>query len=357
MADAILTINAGSSSLKFSVQIIDGGHLTPLSHGEIECIGSTPHFVAKNAAGDTLQEQKWQQGDGQTHETLLGTLLRWAESHLQGNTIAAVGHRVVHGGTQYDEPARVTDAVLADLDRLTQLAPLHQPHNLAPIRAIAALRPKLPQVVCFDTAFHHAMPPIATRFALPRRFTEDGVRRYGFHGLSYNFIARRLKLLAPDLAAGRVVAAHLGNGASLCAMQPGRSIDTTMGFTALDGLVMGTRCGSIDPGAVIHLQRHYNLSASDVETILYQQSGLCGVSGISGDVRTLEQSTDPAAAEALELFVYEIVRHTGALVSVLGGIDGFIFAGIGEHSRHPRRGLRPPRLARRRNRLRRKPKR
>ncbi len=334
MVDAVLTINAGSSSIKFSLFDMRGpNRLGLVSHGEVEGIGSVPRFSARNAAGEVLAEQIWPDPN-QAFQTLLETVIGWVESHLGTDTLKAVGHRVVHGGRDYDKPERVTPDLLAALDRLAPLAPLHEPHNLAPIRAIAAARPELPQVACFDTAFHHAMPIVATRFALPREYEEAGVRRYGFHGLSYEYIARRLRDVAPDLARGRVIAAHLGNGASLCAMLAGRSVDTTMGFTALDGLVMGTRCGTLDPGVLLYLQEEHGLSAKEVENLLYRRSGLLGVSGgIASDMRTLLASTDRRAKEAIELFVFRIAREIGALTSSLGGLDGLVFtAGIGEHA-------------------------
>ena len=339
MSQSILVLNAGSSSIKFALFTIGAdGQMTEASRGQIEGIGTAPHFLAphflaKNAAGDVLVDQSWPQNAEQTHETLLDGLLDWIETHPGGESLAAIGHRVVHGGSAHDKPARVTPDLLAALAHLTPLAPLHEPHNLAPILAIAASRPELPQVVCFDTAFHHAMPTVATRFALPREFEADGVRRYGFHGLSYEFIACELRQRAPNLAAGRVIAAHLGNGASLCAMLNGRSVDTTMGFTALDGLMMGTRCGSIDPGVLLYLQQQRGMTVQQVEDLLYRRSGLLGVSGIGSDMRVLLESPDKRAREAIELFVFSIARQAGALASTLGGLDGFVFtAGIGEHA-------------------------
>ncbi len=334
MADAVLTLNAGSSSIKFSLFELDRpDHLRLVAKGEIEGIGSAPHFFARNSADLVLADQRWPDPD-QNFQSLLETVIDWAETHLGADTLVAVGHRVVHGGPDHDRPERVTPDLLAALDRLTPLAPLHEPHNLAPIRAIAAARPNLAQVACFDTAFHHTMPVVATRFALPREYEAEGVRRYGFHGLSYEYIARQLRDVAPDLANGRVIAAHLGNGASLCAMKRGRSIDTTMGLTALDGLVMGTRCGNIDPGVILYLEEERGFSAKQVEDLLYRRSGLLGVSGgIASDMRTLLASPDPRAMEAISLFVYRIAREAGALISSLGGLDGLVFtAGIGEHS-------------------------
>ena len=333
MSDAVLVVNAGSSSLKFALFERADGASVAVSHGQIESIGDAPHFVVHDAAGRMLGENRWPGGGAETHETLLGHLLDWVDMHLGADALVAVGHRVVHGGASLHRPARVTDALLDTLAGLTPLAPLHQPHNLTPIRAIAARRPGLPQVACFDTGFHHSLAPVATRFALPRRYETEGVRRYGFHGLSYEYIARRLRDEHPALAAGRVIVAHLGNGASLCAMHDGRSVDTTMGFTALDGLVMGTRCGSIDPGAVLYLQQHYGLPADEVERLLYHDSGLLGVSGISGDMRQLIGRREKTAKDAIELFVYRIAREAGALAASLGGLDGFVFtAGIGEHA-------------------------
>ncbi len=334
MADAVLTLNSGSSSIKFSLFEVSGlDRLTFAAKGEIEGIGSAPHFFARNAEGVALAERRWPDPN-QDFQSLLETVIDWTETHLGGDHLIAVGHRVVHGGPDHCRPGRVTPELLAALDRLTPLAPLHEPHNVAPIRAIAATRPNLLQVACFDTAFHHTMPVVATRFALPREYEAAGVRRYGFHGLSYEYIAGRLRNVAPALAAGRVIAAHLGNGASLCAMHAGRSIDTTMGFTALDGLVMGTRCGNIDPGVILYLEEERGMASKQIQDLLYLKSGLLGVSGgIASDMRTLLLSSDPRATEAIELFVYRIAREIGALTSSLGGLDGLVFtAGIGEHA-------------------------
>jgi acetate kinase len=252
----------------------------------MEGIGTAPRFVARDAQGSVLAERR-PPGNGTDHQVLLSDLLQWVESHLGQDALVAAGHRVVHGGGRHVAPERLTPAVLQSLEELTPLAPLHQPGSLAPVHAIAALRPGLTQVACFDTAFHHTMPAVAQRFALPRAYEAEGVRRYGFHGLSYEFIAAHLRETAPALAAGRIVVAHLGNGASLCAMREGRSLDTTMSFTALDGLVMGTRCGSIDPGVLLYMLQQKKLPASEVEHILYHQSGLLGVSDVSGDMRKL----------------------------------------------------------------------
>ena len=250
---------------------------------------------------------------------------------LVEGSVVGVGHRVVHGGVKYASPVRVSETVLKDLAELTPLAPLHAPHNVAPMRAIMEVAPQLPQIACFDTAFHRSQSILVQTFALPRRFADEGVRRYGFHGLSYEYLVSRLKELAPHGASGRIVFAHLGNGASLCAVKDGRSVASTMGFTAVDGLMMGTRCGSLDPGAVLYMMQHHRMDAAAIEDLIYRQSGLLGVSGISSDMRALRASSDPAAKEAIALFVYRIVREIGSLVAALGGIDGLVFsAGIGE---------------------------
>ena len=337
MVDAVLTLNAGSSSLKFSLFEVDGtASRAPRRalHGEVEGIGSAPHMIVRDLSGAVLAEQRWPDSRHLAFSSLLEAVVGWAEGHLGADRLIAVGHRIVHGGPDHYRPERATAALLDGLDRLTPLAPLHEPHNIAPIRAIAAARPNLLQVACFDTAFHHTMPKVATRFALPPEYEQAGVRRYGFHGLSYEYIAGRLREIAPDLAKGRVIAAHLGNGASLCAMLDGHSVDTTMGFTALDGLVMGTRSGNLDPGVILYLEQERGLSANQVETLLYEQSGLLGVSGgLASDMRTLLASDDPHAKEAIELFVYRIAREIGALTSSLGGLDGLVFtAGIGENA-------------------------
>jgi len=333
MTDAVLTLNAGSSSIKFALfELGAAGGAVRAARGAVESIDAAPHFTGEAADGTVVTDQRWPQPLEFT--ALLETVMAWAESRLGGDTLRAVGHRVVHGGALHDGPERMTPALLAALEGLVPLAPLHQPHNLVPIRAIAAARPDLPQVACFDTAFHHGMPRAATRFALPREYDDAGIRRYGFHGLSYEYIARRLEQVAPALAKRRVIVAHLGNGASLCALRQGRSVDTTMGFTALDGLMMGTRCGNLDPGVILHFGQALGLSMAQVEDVLYRRSGLLGVSGgIASDMRALLASTDPRARDAVELFVYRVAREAGALASSLGGLDGLVFtAGIGEHA-------------------------
>ena len=321
---AVLTLNAGSSSLKFAVFNGDAAVL----RGEVSGIGTQPKAKAVRG-GQALDPPTLQ---GTTHEEFLPGLLDWIGGHLDGVAISIAGHRVVHGGTQLVRPVRITASVMTALEALVPLAPLHQPHNLAAIRAVAKALPDLPQVACFDTAFHSTMPEVATWLPLPRALRDAGLRRYGFHGLSYEFIAGRLQGLSPALATGRVLVAHLGNGASLCAMQGGRSIETTMSFTALDGLMMATRCGGLDPGAVLYLMQSHGMSVQDVEDTLYHRSGLLGVSGISSDMRDLAASDDPRAREAVGVFVHGLVQCAGGLVAHLGGLDGIVFtAGIGEH--------------------------
>ena len=303
-----------------------------MSKGEIEGIGGEPHFTATGADGSKLEDKHWLGKDAE-YDAMLGALLAWAEGHVKPDTLVAVGHRVVHGGRDFIAPVRLTAQIVQQLDALTPLAPLHQPHSLAPIRTLMALRPNLPQVACFDTAFHHTMPAVAARFALPREYEAEGVQRYGFHGLSYEYIARALRQQAPGLAAGRVVVAHLGNGASLCGMRDGCSQETTMGFTALDGLVMGTRCGTLDAGVVLYMLQQKGLAAPAVEHVLYERSGLLGVSSLSSDMRTLLASADPRAREAVELFAFRVGQETAVMAASLEGLDGFVFTGgIGEHA-------------------------
>ncbi|MDQ2106072.1 acetate/propionate family kinase [Azospirillum isscasi] len=332
--DAILVINAGSSSLKFSVFRETGaGAVQAAINGQISGIGTEPRFEAKDAAKRPLAERAWTAGEPSDRTALLAFLLGWIEERLEGAKLLAAGHRVVHGGTRHAAPVLLTPAVMEELEGFIPLAPLHQPHNLAAIRALAEAHPELPQVACFDTAFHRGQPWQAQMFAIPRELTDEGVRRYGFHGLSYEYIARRLPELAPDLADGRVVVAHLGSGASMCAIHAGRSVDSTMGFTALDGLPMGTRCGNIDPGVLIYLMRQKGMGADAIEKLLYNKSGLLGVSGVSNDMRALLDSADPHAQEAVELFCFRIAKETGALAASMGGIDALVFtAGIGERS-------------------------
>ena len=304
MGRPVLVLNAGSSSLKCALFEIGGEEPARIASTQIETGGQGVDAAA---------------------------VLAWAEG-LAGE-VAAVGHRVVHGGAAFHEPTRLTAEVIDALQALTPLAPLHQPQSLAAVRAIAALRPDLPQVACFDTAFHWSMPAQATRFGLPRALHDQGVRRYGFHGLSYEYIAGRLAALDPQLAAGKVIVAHLGSGASLCAMAAGRSVETTMGFSPLDGLLMSTRCGALDPGVVLYLLQHEGMDAAAVQDLLYHRSGLLGVSGLTSDMRQLLESSAPEAREAVELFVYDAAKQAGALAMALEGLDGIVFtAGIGENS-------------------------
>lgn len=332
MSDVILVLNAGSSSLKFSVfSAGDGGGL--LARGQVEGIGTAPQFVLRGPAGESFEELAPCGRAQLDHEQSLGLVLERCQARHGGSRLVAVGHRVVHGGVEYSTPVRIDDALLAALDRLAPLAPLHQPHNLTAVRAVRRLASHLPQVACFDTAFHRTQPEVAQRFALPRRLTEEGVRRYGFHGLSYEYVASVLPRHDPAAAAGRTVVAHLGNGASLCALLGGRSVATIMSLTPADGLVMGTRAGSLDPGVLLYLMTRHGIGAGDLERLIYHESGLLGVSGVSGDMRTLLASDDPRAAEAVDLFVYLIGRELGSLAAALGGLDALVFAGgIGENA-------------------------
>lgn len=336
MPTATLVINAGSSSLKFSVfreSEAKGSSLTAAINGQISGIGTAPEFEAKDADRRMIGQKAWGAGEASDRTSLLRYLLEWIEGHLDGAPLVAAGHRVVHGGTRFARPVLVTPDVMAELEALVPLAPLHQPHNIAAIRALSEAHPELPQVACFDTAFHRGQPWQSGTFAIPRALTEEGVRRYGFHGLSYEYVAHRLPQIDPTLADARVVVAHLGSGASMCAIHGGRSIDSTMGFTALDGLPMGTRCGAIDPGVLIYLIRQKGMGADELEKLLYHKSGLLGVSGVSNDMRVLLESGEPAAEEAVELFCFRVAKETGALAASMGGIDALVFtAGIGERS-------------------------
>jgi acetate kinase len=335
MADLILVLNAGSSSLKFRGYAVDGDGGDPrlLVRGQIEGLYTEPHFTVSNAAGDHRDENRWPPGTALGHDGAVGYIGDFLRSHREGHRLVAAGHRVVHGGVRFTAPTLVTPEVIEQLAALVPLAPLHQPHNLAPIRALAALRPDLPQVACFDTAFHHTAPEVAQAFALPHDISARGVRRYGFHGLSYEYIASRLPEVAPGAALGRTVVAHLGNGASMCALLGGRSIASTMGFTAVDGLVMGTRCGSVDAGVILYLMDELKMDTRAVEDLIYKRSGLLGVSGISSDMRTLLASDDPRARFAVELFTYRIGRELGSLAAALEGLDALVFTGgIGERA-------------------------
>jgi acetate kinase len=337
MSDVILVLDSGSSSLKFAVYEIETGAtpLQRLAHGQVEGLRTHPHFKAFDGDGlqldDTLLPGP---ASANPHQQAMETVLAWLQAHRDGShRLVAAGHRVVHGGMAFTAPVRIDDAMLVQLDALSSLAPLHQPPALRAIRALQARLPALPQVACFDTAFHRSQPEVAQAYALPRSLSDEGIRRYGFHGLSYQYIAQTLPRFLGDKASGKVVVAHLGNGASMCGMQGQRSMATTMGFTALDGLVMGTRCGNLDPGVVLHLIEQKGMSPAQVDELLYQQSGLLGVSGLSSDLRELMASDATAAREAIDLFVYRAMRELGSLVAALGGIDALVFtAGIGEHS-------------------------
>ncbi|MEO6152328.1 MAG: acetate/propionate family kinase [Croceibacterium sp.] len=328
MAGSVLTLNAGSSSLKFA--LFDLATLTPTLRGEIADLGTAAQLTARDAAGLPLAEKRWAKRT--RFETVLHDLFDFTHANAGPGGLAAVGHRIVHGGPDHFAPARVTPDLIDQLKALTPLDPLHLPHNLAPVLAIATSRPDLAQVACFDTAFHHTLPAVARTVPLPAAAIGREVRRYGFHGLSYEYIARKLARFTPELARGRVIVAHLGSGASLCALHGGVSVATTMGFSVLDGLVMATRCGTIDPGVILYLGRQGH-SLSQIEELLYHRSGLLGVSGISGDMRVLLASEATAARSAIDMFTYRVAIEIGALTSALGGIDGLVFtAGIGEHS-------------------------
>ena len=330
MSGYIAVVNAGSSSIKFAL-CNAGGDANVLFRGQIEAIGVAPRLHVRDTDGKTIEQRSWPV-DGFDHKAATREILTVGSSLARGTPIIGVGHRIVHGGTKYNAPVRLNQRILDELRKLIPLAPLHQPHNLGPVQTILEAVPHIPQIACFDTAFHRTQENLAQSFALPRRYTESGVRRYGFHGLSYEYITSRLREVDPEAAAGRAILAHLGNGASLCGVHNGKSVASTMGFTAVDGLMMGTRCGALDPGVILYLLQEDHLDAPGIEDLIYRKSGLLGVSGISSDMRTLRGSSDPAAGEAIALFVYRIVREIGSLVAALGGIDALVFSGgIGEH--------------------------
>jgi acetate kinase len=333
MSETVLVLNAGSSSIKFQVFAIgQDAELDRRVRGQFEGIGTRPHLVARDARDKVLVDEDWSAGEVPDGPAAIERLDEWVQGFRAGRPPAVIGHRVVHGGPTYDRPVQVTDEVIRELRRLVPLAPLHQPNNLAPIEAIRRRRPGVLQVACFDTAFHRGHSELADRFALPEELYEQGVRRYGFHGLSYEYIAHALPNVAPKVADGRVVVAHLGSGASMCALRHRRSVDSTMGFTALDGLPMGTRPGQLDPGVVLYLHQR-GMSTEAVQTLLYNDCGLKGLSGVSNDVRDLLASAESRARLAIDYFVYRIAKELGAFAAVLGGLDALVFtAGIGENS-------------------------
>jgi acetate kinase len=333
-----LVLNAGSSSLKFCVFELPASQVWRLeARGQIEGIGASPRLRIEDANGQEIVNQQAAAVDG--HEAV-NTLAVWLKSNYAGARVLGVGHRVVHGGSRFIGPVVVNSEVLTQLRELVPLAPLHQPYNLAAIEAVNKRMPDVPQAACFDTSFHRGQPQVAQLIPLPLDVRKTGVQRYGFHGLSYEYIASVLPRIAPEIANGRVIVAHLGSGASMCALREGHSVESTLGFTALDGLCMGTRPGALDPGVVLHLFQGLKLSAQEVESLLYKKSGLLGISGISNDIRELLKRTEPEARLAVDYFVYRAAKEIGALAAVLGGVDGLVFtAGIGENSPEIRRRI------------------
>lgn len=339
MPDTVLVLNSGSSSIKFGLFDVSATEPALLCKGLCDEHEAKPRLVVKSPTGDDLFAARREAPNGNGGQ-LFADVLAFIDDRFGRRSLRAVGHRIVHGGPDYSGPMILTDDIIAKLEALTPLAPLHQPRCLAPIRTLAAMRPELTQIACFDTAFHHGLAPPARRFAIPGRFEQRGIRRYGFHGLSFEYVAGRLAEIAPELAAGRTVIAHLGNGASLCALRDGRSVDTTMGLTPLDGLVMGTRCGTIDPGVLLYLQQHENMSVEEVQHLLYHGSGLLGVSGTSADMRTLLASSEAAAREAVDLFTFRAAQQIAMMTTSLGGLDCLVFTGgIGEHAREIRAAI------------------
>jgi acetate kinase len=333
MSDVILVVNAGSSSVKFSVFATESKALELKLRGQLEGLFTSPRFVAKDAKGAVVSEKSWGNGVKLGHEGAIDHLRLFLRGFGGELRLAGVGHRVGHGGLKYSEPVRVNEEVLVDLEKLIPLTPLHQPHNLRPIRLVMERMPEVPQVACFDTAFHRTNPPLAQMYALPKALTDAGVRRYGFHGISYEYIVSVLPERAPQAAAGKTIVLHLGNGSSMCALAAGKSVTSTMGFSAVEGLPMGTRCGSLDPGVILFLLDQHKMDVGSIEKLLYNECGLLGVSGISSDVRTLLESKEPDAKLALDLYVYRIGRELGSLAAALGGLDALVFtAGIGENA-------------------------
>jgi acetate kinase len=333
MSDAIGVLNAGSSSIKFSLFVAQGDDLQLLMGGQIEGLFTAPRFVAKDSGGKVVGERSWGEGTRLGHDGGIEHLFEFLRRENAHHRLLGVGHRVAHGGTQYMQPVRIDAGVLQVLEQLVPLMPLHQPNNLAPIRALLARAPQLAQVACFDTSFHHSNPPVSRLYALPPEYAEAGVRRYGFHGLSYEYIASVLPGHDAAAAAGRAIVLHLGSGSSMCALRAGRSVASTMGFTGVEGLPMGTRSDSLDPGVLLFLMDQRKMDARAIEKLIYEQSGLLGVSGISSDMRALLASNEPRARLAVDLYVYRIGRELGSLVAAAGGLDAIVFtAGIGEHA-------------------------
>jgi acetate kinase len=332
LPQVILTLNAGSSSIKFAAFRSDGGGLQLAASGQIEGLGANAEGRVKDAAGN-VEALPFEEGAHADHNAAMGAILAWLRKAGFGDSVVAVGHRIVHGGPNLIDPVRVDEAAIETLKRLIPLAPLHQPHNIAGIEAARNAFPEAPQIACFDTAFHRTQPFVSDTFALPRSYWDAGVRRYGFHGISYEYVSRKLREVAPDIARKNVVIAHLGNGASMCALRDGRAMGSTMAFTALDGLPMGTRCGQIDPGVLLYLMSEKAMSADAISDLLYKGSGLKGMSGLSQDMRELEASASPAARDAIAYFVARLKHELGGLAALLGGADGIVFtAGIGEHA-------------------------
>jgi len=334
MTDAILVLNAGSSSIKFSAFGRRDAELDLIARGQVEGLGTAPRFIAKDAGGNTAGEKRWPAGERVGHDGAFAEIADWLRQRGRGDyRLAAVGHRVAHGGEAYVAPTMVDADMIAKVETLVPLAPLHLPHNLTAIRAVRARAPQLPQVACFDTAMHRTFPRVEQMFALPKDLEDAGVRRYGLHGLSYEYIASVLPQYDERAARGKTVVLHLGSGASMCALAAGRSIASTMSLTGLDGLPMGTRTGALDPGVMLYLMNERKMDARAIETLVWKKSGLLGVSGVSNDMRDLLASSEPRAALAVDLFVYRIGRELGSLAAALGGLDAIVFtAGIGEHT-------------------------
>jgi len=339
MSEAIVVFNAGSTSLKFGAYAVDAaGSLPLLCRGRIDSMQGDPHFVVNDAAGKPMNAHEWGEGHAIDHKAALHFVITWLEANLAGTTVVAAGHRVVLGGARFEVPVRIDADVLAYLDSLVVMEPSHQPFNVAGARAFAEAFPGLPQVACFDSSFHRTMPEVAQTYALPQDVRDTGLCHWGYHGISYDYISRQVPKFAP--AARRVIAAHLGGGASMCAMLDGKSVETTMGFAGVSGLPMATRSGDVPPGALFYLLRRKLFDCAALEKMLYERAGLLGLSGISGDMRVLQESADPCAVAAIEYFVYAMTKYVGAYAAILGGLDALVFtAGIGEHSAPVRAAL------------------